>query len=108
MLEPREPAITERGLLLTLILRYLVPKEGRLCLESPATERRYGPLSKQPLRECDFKRRVSLQALLLTRGLRRCDLLVKMAIPSTQNLPNRSLSDGLAERLLKPLAEGLL
>lgn len=85
-----------------------MPKEARFCLESLATDHRFRPLSKQPLRECGFKRRVSLQALLLACGLRRCDLLVKVAIPSTENLTDRSLSDGLTERLLKPLAEGLL
>jgi hypothetical protein len=49
-----------------------------------------------------------LQALLLTRCLRRSNLLVKVAIPSTQNLTDSSLTDGLAIRLLKSLAGGLL
>ena len=106
--EPGEPAVAERRFLLVLILRYLVPKEARLRLKNLTTDDRCSPLREQPLRESSLKRRVSLHALLLARGLRRSDLLVKMAVPSTQNFTDCSLPDWFAKRLLKPLAEGLL
>jgi hypothetical protein len=107
-LEPGEPTVTERWSLLVLILRYLLPKEARLRLDCLTVDGRCISLRKQPLRGRGLKRRIGLQALLLTRCLRRSNLLVKVAIPSTQNLADSSLTDGLAIRLLKSLAGGLL